>query len=211
MVADTPIIKGIYAITPEEADTNVLVEKVEACIRGGANLIQYRAKQLSADLRYIQAECLKILCDKYNTPLIINDDIELCLHLNAFGVHLGAKDDNITTARKLLGPHKIIGISCYNDWKRVEKAVDDKADYIALGACFPSLTKPAAPQVKLEMIAEVIKKYQTPVVAIGGLDLKNVDLLIQQGVECVALINSLFKEKNIETVTQKFSQLFIKY
>ncbi len=89
--------------------------------------------------------------------------------------------------------------------------MDDKADYIALGACFPSLTKPAAPQVKLEMIAEVIKKYQTPVVAVGGIDLKNVDLLIQQGVECVALINSLFKEKNIETVTQKFSQLFIKY
>ena len=211
MAADRHIIKGIYAITPEEADSKVLVEKVENCIRGGANLIQYRAKQLSEDLKYIQAEYLKKLCDKHNTPLIINDDVELCLHLNAFGVHLGAKDDNLTTARKLLGPDKIIGISCYNDWKRVEKAVDGKADYIALGACFPSLTKPAAPQVKLQMIAEIIKKYRIPVVAVGGIDLKNVDLLIQQGVECVALINSLFKEKNIETVTQKFSQLFIKY
>ena len=211
MAADRHIIKGIYAITPEEADSKVLVEKVENCIRGGANLIQYRAKQLSEDLKYIQAEYLKKLCDEHNTPLIINDDVELCLHLNAFGVHLGAKDDNLTTARKLLGPDKIIGISCYNDWKRVEKAVDGKADYIALGACFPSLTKPAAPQVKLQMIAEIIKKYRIPVVAVGGIDLKNVDLLIQQGVECVALINSLFKEKNIETVTQKFSQLFIKY
>jgi len=210
MAADRHIIKGIYAITPEEADSKVLVEKVENCIRGGANLIQYRAKQLSEDLKYIQAEYLKKLCDKHNTPLIINDDVELCLHLNAFGVHLGAKDDNLTTARKLLGPDKIIGISCYNDWKRVEKAVDGKADYIALGACFPSLTKPAAPQVKLQMIAEIIKKYRIPVVAVGGIDLKNVDLLIQQGVECVALINSLFNEKNIETVTQKFSQLFIK-
>ncbi len=112
---DTPIIKGIYAITPEEADTNVLVEKVEACIRGGANLIQYRAKQLSEDLKYVQAEYLKKLCDQHNIPLIINDDLELCVHLDAFGVHLGAKDSTLTEARELLGPHKIIGISCYND------------------------------------------------------------------------------------------------
>ena len=207
---DTAIIKGIYAITPEEADTKILLQKVEGCIRGGANLIQYRAKKLSEDLKYVQAEYLKKLCDQHNIPLIINDDIELCVHLDAFGIHLGAKDSTLTEARELLGPHKIIGISCYNDLSRVEKAVNDKADYIALGACFPSSTKPLAPQVKLEIIAEVIKKYQTPIVAIGGINLKNIGLLIQQGVECVALINSLFKEENVETVTQKFSQLLNK-
>jgi thiamine-phosphate pyrophosphorylase len=207
IMLDISIINGVYAITPHQEDIVILIRQVEDCLKGGVSLVQYRSKLLSKKNQYKQAEKLKMLCDQYNKPLIINDDIELCQHLDAFGVHLGKDDDSLEKSRDLLGPNKIIGISCYNDWKRIEKAINGKADYVALGACFPSETKQGAPKVQLDMIAKAIKKYQTPIVAIGGINLRNVDLLIKEGVNCIALINGLFKEKNIETVERKFSQL----
>lgn len=207
MMVDAPIIKGIYAITPEETNVEILITQVEACLKGGVSLIQYRSKLLTTKDKYRQAERLKQLCDQYNKLLIINDDIKLCRHLDAFGVHLGKDDDNIEKARKLLGPNKIVGISCYNDWHRIKMAVTAQADYIALGACFSTSTKPYAPKVSLEMIASVIKKYEIPIVVIGGITLDNVPLLLEQGVKSIALINGLFKQQNIEMTARQFNQL----
>jgi thiamine-phosphate pyrophosphorylase len=201
------IIKGLYAITPDERDLFALISKVESCIKGGARLIQYRSKTLSNTEKNQQAKEIKIVCNFYKVPLIINDDIELCRILDADGVHLGENDDSLEKARFVLGPSKIIGVSCYNSLNRVKKAVDKGATYIALGACFPTLTKPSAPTVPLELIALVLKKFKIPVVAIGGINLENVDLLIDEGVNCVAMINSLFKVKDIEGTARKFSSL----
>lgn len=206
-MVDAPIIKGIYAITPEEANVETLITQVEACLKGGVNLIQYRSKSLTKKDKYRQAERLKQLCDQYNKPLIINDDIKLCRHLDAFGVHLGKDDDKIENARELLGPNKIVGISCYNDWHRIKMAATAQADYIALGACFSTSTKPHAPKVSLEMIASVIKKYEIPIVVIGGITLENVPLLLEQGVKSIALVNGLFKQQNIEMTARLFNQL----
>ena len=207
MMKNLHIIKGLYAVTPEEKDLFVLSSQVESCIKGGARLIQYRSKTLSKIEQNKQARKIKIVCDYYKVPLIINDDIELCRILDADGVHLGENDDSLEKARLILGPSKIIGVSCYNSIDRVKKAVDKGATYIALGACFPTITKPSAPTASLELIALVLKKFKIPVVAIGGINLENIDLLINEGVNCVAMINSLFKVKDIEGTARKFSSL----
>ena len=200
-------IKGLYAVTPDEKDLFTLSSKVEACIKGGARLIQYRSKTLSKTEQNKQAKEIKIVCDYYKVPLIINDDIELCRILDADGVHLGEDDDSLEKARLILGPSKIIGSSCYNSIERVMKAVDKGATYIALGACFPTTTKPNAPKASLDFIALVLKEFKIPVVAIGGINLENIELLINEGVNCVAMINSLFKVKDIEGTARKFSSL----
>ncbi|MDB4039933.1 thiamine phosphate synthase [Methylophilaceae bacterium] len=207
MMENLNIIKGLYAVTPEEKDSSVLSSQVESCIKGGARLIQYRAKTLSKIEHKEQARKVKIVCDFYKVPLIINDDIELCRILDADGVHLGEDDDSLEKARLILGPSKIIGSSCYNSIERVIKAVDKGATYIALGACFPTTTKPNAPRAPLDFIALVLKEFKIPVVAIGGINLENIELLINEGVNCVALINNLFKAKDIEGTARQFSSL----
>ena len=201
------IIKGLYAVTPDEKDLFALSSKVESCIRGGARLIQYRSKGLSKTEQNKQAREIKMVCDRYKVPLIINDNVELCRIINANGVHLGEDDDSLEKARLVLGPSKIIGVSCYNSIDRVRKAVDRGATYIALGACFPSKTKPHAPTASLDLIDLVLKNFKIPVVAIGGINLENIELLTNKGISCVALINSLFKSKDIEGTARQFTGL----
>ena len=207
MMENLHTIKGLYAVTPDEKDLFTLSSKVEACIKGGARLIQYRSKTLSKTEQNKQAKEIKIVCDYYKVPLIINDDIELCRILDADGVHLGENDDSLEKARLVLGPSKIIGVSCYNSIDRVKKAVDKGATYIALGACFPTITKPNAPTAPLDLIALVLKEFKIPLVAIGGITLENVEFLTKEGVSCIALINSLFKENDIEGTARQFSSL----
>ena len=207
MMENLHIIKGLYAVTPEEKDLFALSSQVESCIKGGARLIQYRSKMLSKTEQKIQARKIKKICDYYKVPLIINDDIELCRILDADGVHLGENDDSLVKARLVLGPSKIIGVSCYNSIDRVKMAVDKGATYIALGACFPTTTKPYAPKASLDLIALVLKNFKIPVVAIGGINLENIELLINEGIICIAVINSLFKVNDIEGTARQFSSL----
>ena len=199
------IIKGLYAVTPEEKDIFALSSQVESCIKGGARLIQYRSKKLSKVEQSKQARKIKIVCDYYKVPLIINDDIELCSILDADGVHLGENDENLEKARFILGPEKIVGVSCYNSIDRVKISQDKGATYVALGACFQSATKPNAPIASVDLIALVLKNFQVPLVAIGGITLENIDLIIKEGVECCAVINSLFKSQDIEGTAKQFS------
>ena len=198
-------IKGLYAITPDEKNLSILKSKVESSIKGGAKLVQYRSKILSKNEQKKQAEEIKKICDYYQIPLIINDDIELCSILDADGVHLGENDENLEKARFILGPEKIVGVSCYNSIDRVKISQDKGATYIALGACFQSATKPNAPIASADLIALVLKNFQVPLVAIGGITLENIDLIIKEGVECCAVINSLFKSQDIEGTAKQFS------
>jgi len=198
-------IKGLYAITPDEKNLSILKSKVESSIKGGAKLVQYRSKILSKNDQKQQAEEIKKICDYYQIPLIINDDIELCSILDADGVHLGENDENLEKARFILGPEKIVGVSCYNSIDRVKISQDKGATYIALGACFQSATKPNAPIASADLIALVLKNFQVPLVAIGGITLENIDLIIKEGVECCAVINSLFKSQDIEGTAKQFS------
>ena len=198
------IIRGLYAITPDQEDNDYLISQVRQAIEGGVKLVQYRSKTLKPNQKKIQATAIKELCDALEVRLIINDDIELSKHLDAFGVHLGKDDDNIDDARKLLGPDKCIGVSCYNSLTRVKVAYDKHADYIALGAFFPTNTKPNAPRVTLEILRQVKNIGNIPLVAIGGISLENLDMLKDEQINSVALVSSLFNSDNIEVTAKQF-------
>ncbi|HQR51582.1 MAG TPA: thiamine phosphate synthase [Methylophilaceae bacterium] len=185
-------ISGLYAVTPDLADTQQLLAMVEATLQGGASLLQYRNKSASQHLRHQQAAALLALCRHYNVPLIINDHAGLCCELDADGVHLGGEDGNIAAARALLGTDKIIGASCYNDLDLAVEAKMQGADYVAFGACFSSGTKPAAARAPLELFSRAKHTVGLPTVAIGGIDASNLAQAISAGADSVALISAIF-------------------
>ena len=181
---------------------------VEAALRGGAAAIQYRNKSANAALRIEQARALQDLCRQHGVALIINDYIELCLILNADGVHLGGDDGDIAAARMQLGPSKIIGVSCYNCLKIAAAAKSQGADYVAFGACFDSATKPAAVRAPLALLTQAREKMGLPVVAIGGITLTNATLAIEAGADAIAVIAAVFMASDVQLAAQQFSNLF---
>lgn len=205
MVRNYPAnIAGLYAITPDMHDTKLLCSKVEACLIGGARLIQYRNKAASPSLRIQQGQAVKLLCDAYAASLIINDDIKLCLALDADGVHLGRDDADFKLARQRLGG-KILGVSCYNRYENALQAQAAGADYIAFGSCFPSVTKPNAPRAEASLFAQTLS---LPKVAIGGISLENASSLIGAGANAIAVIGQLFDCEDITARTRDFCALF---
>ena len=202
------MIRGIYAVTPDILDTQLLCELVCAVISGGASLVQYRNKQANHALQVQQARALLTICRHHQVPLIINDSIKLCLTLGADGVHLGADDGDLVLARARLGANKILGASCYNRFELAQSAEQAGADYVAFGACFASSTKPNAPVANLDLFNQA-KKLLIPSVAIGGITLKNAPLVVEAGASALAVISAIFSADNVESTTQKFSQLYI--
>ena len=183
----------VYAVTPDFTDTPLLLAQVEAAFQGGVRMLQYRDKQRAIVDRLHRGRALKTLCLRYDARLIINDDIVLALATDADGIHLGADDGSILDARRLLPQHCIIGASCYNSVSRAQQAIADGANYVAFGACFASPTKPAAPRITLDQLAEfrLILGSQTPICGIGGITSDNAGQL-DGLVNAVALISELF-------------------
>jgi len=208
-------IHGLYAVTPDEPDTDVLLVKVEAALRGGVNVLQYRNKRADHKLQTQQARAILPLCRQYRVPFIINDSIKLCLTLDADGVHLGADDGNLAEARSRLGAHKILGASCYNRLDLVLAAANAGADYAAFGACFASGTKPNAPVAALNLFAEARRSVQIPLVAIGGITLENAAQAAEAGADAIAVIGALFNaghhDEAITQVARDFSRVFDMY
>lgn len=205
-------IRGLYALTPDLADTEMLCLLVEASLSGGASMVQYRNKLASFDLCAEQVSALLKICRGHHIPLIINDHLDLCLQLDADGVHLGAEDigkhGNLAEARQRLGDNKILGVSCYNRFELAQQAKVQGADYVAFGACFESGTKPAAVNAPLELISRARKELNLPIVAIGGITLDNAASAIKAGASSIAVIGALFSSNNIQLTAQQFSNLF---
>jgi thiamine-phosphate pyrophosphorylase len=202
-------LSGLYAITPEDADTARLIRKVAACLEGGACAVQYRAKQAPADLAYIQALQLHSLCQRFKVPLIINDSLELASAVNAEGIHLGRDDEAIADARQKL-PDRIIGVSCYNDFRRAQRAMEQGADYVAFGSFFSSSTKPEAVRAGIDLLASA-RQHGFNAVAIGGITAANAGTLIASGANAVAVISALFESDDqiqIRANTEAFTRLF---
>jgi thiamine-phosphate pyrophosphorylase len=202
------LIKSLYAVTPDEQNTEVLVAKVEAALQGGINILQYRNKQASHKLQTQQARAILPLCRQYNVPLIINDSVKICLTLDADGVHIGADDGNLDEIRARLGPSKILGASCYNRLDLALNAQQAGVNYVAFGACFASSTKPNAPVASLDLFKLAQTQLHIPTVAIGGITLANAALAIEAGANAIAVINAIFNAPNIKLSAQQFSQLF---
>ncbi len=202
------MISGLYAVTPDEPDTALLLAKVEAALQGGINVLQYRNKLANHKLKMQQARAILPLCRQYQVPFVINDSIKLCLTLDADGVHLGGDDGDLIAARVRLGANKILGASCYNRFDLALSAQQAGADYVAFGACFASSTKPNAPVASLDLFKQAKAQLTIPSVAIGGITLENTNLALAAGADVIAVINAIFNASDIKLTTQHFTQLF---
>jgi len=205
---DSFIIKGLYAITPDMADLNSLIQKTQSAIEGGAFMVQYRSKIHDRAVKMQQCAAILRLCREYDVPCIVNDDVEMCHILEADGVHLGEKDDNIAEVRRILGEDAIIGSSCYDQLNRAKQAQKEGASYVAFGAVFPTPTKPNAPRATLELLREAKSEIQIPIVAIGGITMNNAHDVIETGVDAIAVITSLYESNSIKETAETFSQMF---
>jgi thiamine-phosphate pyrophosphorylase len=202
------LINGLYAITPETGDTAQLLRDVEAALRGGASVLQYRAKTLAPNLKANQAQALQVLCKKYRVPLIINDDAALAASMSASGVHLGSRDMPAGEAHQSLLAGMLVGVSCYDQLPLAIEAEKNGADYVAFGSFFPSTTKPNAVRPTLDLLREAKKELSCPIVAIGGITLDNAPMLIDAGADAVAVISALFDAQDIEAMAHDFASLF---
>lgn len=201
-------ISGLYAVTPDVLEVGLLSEKVKQALEGGASLVQYRNKFADKHLLLQQSTALLALCRSFDVPLIINDHLDLCAQIDADGLHIGASDCNLNAARRLLGPNKIIGASCYNWVDLAVQAQLDGASYVAFGACFPSDTKPNAVHAPLSIFKEAKQKVSLPMVAIGGIHIENAPQVIAAGADALAVITDIFYDDNIRQICQRYTQLF---
>ena len=201
-------IRGLYAVTPDESDTGVLAAKVSAALNGGAKLVQYRNKTADQRKRREQALALLTVCRAHGVPLIINDDVNLALDVDADGVHLGADDGSIEGARGRLAAHKIVGGSCYNSLQAAVAAQSAGATYVAFGSFFPSSIKPAAVTAPLQLLREAQAALSVPVAAIGGITAANTAQLIAAGADSVAVISALFAATDVEAAAREIAAHF---
>lgn len=200
---------GLYAITPETADTDRLLTQVEAALAGGAAAVQYRDKSGDVARRHEQASELRTLCQEFGVPLIINDDLRLADLCDADGLHLGRDDGSVAKARVILGPDKFIGASCYRSLDLARVAQDEGADYVAFGSFYPSGTKPQAERADTALLQASRSAIHIPIVAIGGITPANAGALLDAGADSLAVLSALFEVPDIRAAAQAFNHLFV--
>ena len=204
------MIGGLYAITRETDDSARLLNEVEAALKGGAAVVQYRDKSGDVARQHEQASELLEICRRYRVPLIINDSLRLADLVGADGVHLGRDDGGIREARIVLGADKVIGVSCYQSLDLALAAQQAGADYVAFGSFFASATKPDAPRADFTLLQHASGALRLPIVAIGGITSENAASLIEAGADAIAVINALYEVPNdIEARARCFADLFI--
>ena len=199
-------LRGLYAITPDEPDTEALAQKVEQALAGGIAALQYRSKLLARERRLAQARRLAPLAQGYGVPFIVNDDVGIALAIGANGAHLGREDAPVAAARGRL-PGRILGASCYDSIALARSAVDAGADYIAFGSVFPSPTKPGAVRAPLELFREAAP-LGVPLAAIGGITLENAPRLVEAGAQLLAVITDLFDAPDVGARAREYATLF---
>jgi thiamine-phosphate pyrophosphorylase len=199
-------LRGLYAITPDVADIELLSRKVEQALVGGAVALQYRNKLLARDKRLAQAHRLAALAHGYGVPFIVNDDIEIALAVGANGTHLGKDDADLRAARERLAG-KILGASCYDRIELARAAVAGGADYVAFGSVFPSPTKSAAVRAPLSLFGEATS-LGVPLAAIGGITLENAPQLLAAGADLLAVISDLFDAADVAARATQYARLF---
>ena len=199
---------GVYAITPETADTGRLLAQVEAALAGGVAAVQYRDKSGDIARRHEQASELVALCRRFNVPLIVNDDLRLADLADADGVHLGRDDGSLREARIILGKGKFIGASCYQSLDLARAAQAAGADYVAFGSFFASPTKPAAGRADAALLHAAAQALAIPIVAIGGITPTNAPALLDAGADSLAVLSALFDAPDIRAAAHDLNQLF---
>lgn len=199
--------RGLYAITPDDANTDRLLERVDEVLRAGATWLQYRNKAAEPGLRARQARALQPLCRRHGVPLIVNDDWRLAAAIDADGAHLGESDGELQAARSAMGAEAILGASCYDDARLASRAVAAGASYVAFGAFFVSPTKPHARQASPALLV-VTAALPVPRVAIGGITPDNARSLVDAGADLIAVISGVFDTPDPAAATRAYLSCF---
>lgn len=197
----------LYAVTDRTwLNGRRLYDQVKETLEGGATIIQIREKDLDDESFIKEALEIKSLCSRYNVPLIINDNIDVALKVNADGVHVGQDDMNAKNVRALLGSDKIIGVSAHNVEEALA-AVNAGADYLGSGAAFSTDSKSNVNIIDRTELKNICKAVDIPVTAIGGINEKNILELSGLGISGVAVISAIFAADDIKEQTIKLKQL----
>ena len=194
----------LYLVTNRYQDSlESFLEKVETACRSGVTIVQLREKNLTTNQYYQLAKQVKEITDAYQVPLIIDDRLDVCLAVDAAGLHIGDDELPVSVARQVLGPEKILGVTA-KTVKRALEAETSGADYLGTGAIFPTITKENAPITLISTLKTICQTVAIPVVAIGGLTSENIDQLAETGIAGVAVVRDLMQAEDIEAKTQAF-------
>lgn len=194
----------LYLVTNRYQDSvESFLEKIETACRSGVTIVQLREKNLTTNQYYQLAKQVKEITDAYQVPLIIDDRLDVCLAVDAAGLHIGDDELPVSVARQVLGPEKILGVTA-KTVKRALEAEEGGANYLGTGAIFPTTTKENAPITLISTLKTICQRVAIPVVAIGGLTSENIDQLIGTGIAGVAVVRDLMQAEDIEAKTQAF-------
>ena len=194
----------LYLVTNRYQDSlERFLEKIETACRSGVTIVQLREKNLTTNQYYQLAKQVKEITDAYQVPLIIDDRLDVCLAVDAAGLHIGDDELPVSVARQVLGPEKILGVTA-KTVKRALEAEEGGADYLGTGAIFPTTTKENAPITLISTLKTICQRVAIPVVAIGGLTSENIDQFIGTGIAGVAVVRDLMQAEDIEAKTQAF-------
>lgn len=176
----------------------------EAC-QAGVTLVQLREKKATTNRFFHLAQKVKTITDKYDVPLIINDRVDICLAVDAAGVHIGDDELPIDVARSLIGPNKLLGVSA-DTLERANEAQQLGADYLGIGAVFPSSTKADCETVSLDIVRQINARSALPSVAIGGINQDNITQLEKTGITGISLVSAIMQADNVSETTGKLLQ-----
>ena len=200
----------LYAVTDRHwLGDRTLLQVVKESLDGGATFIQLREKDLDGENFLKEAIELKELCAEYNVPFVINDNVDIAIKMDADGVHVGQSDMEAGDVREKLGPDKIIGVSA----QTVEQAILAEkrgADYLGVGAVFPTGSKDDAVDVSIDTLKAICDAVSIPVIAIGGITLENTYELKDTGICGIAVISAIYAQEDIVTATKKLKEVTVK-
>ena len=199
-----PSVSGIYGILPADLETQELLERAEAALKGGIKTLQFRDKKQGFKVALKRGKALKALTARYGAKLIVNDSIQLAHEIEADGVHLGRGDiEELALIRQNAGEGLILGVTCRADAAFGNHAIESGADYLSFGAVFPTTTKPEVPAIGLPRLQKARDMFpDANIVAIGGIRLEAISAVKGTGVDSVAVISALFATDDVETVAR---------
>jgi len=200
-------IMTLYAVTDRAwTGEKTLMEQTEEALNGGVTCVQLREKELDEESFLKEAMEMKALCERYNVPFFVNDNVDIAIKCKADGVHVGQEDMAAAQVRHKVGNEMIVGVSVHNVKEALE-AVANGADYLGVGAMFSTSTKTDADVLPKEVLKEICDAVDIPVVAIGGINKENMSGLKGTGVDGVALVSAIFSAEDISSECRKLRKL----
>lgn len=199
---------SLYLVTDRRLmSTQTLTEAVEQAILGGCTMVQLREKESSSLEFYEQAQEVKRITDRYEVPLIINDRVDIALAVEAAGVHIGQSDLPVPDVRRLIGMEMLLGVSV-SSLEEAGKAMEDGADYLGVGAMFPTGTKTDANAVSMEELQGIRRVTNLPIVVIGGINQENARLFRPMGIDGLAVVSAIIGQPDIRKAASQMKEAF---